>query len=110
VLLALLAAAVIFGPAVAAAAQLLVIVAAVLGGLAVVGVVAAAAARSRRWRVGGSSRMPLPGPAVSEAVQHAQAPWRAIEQPRPQLHLHFHGVNAEDVAAIITEQQQDRSG
>jgi hypothetical protein len=42
---------------------------------------------------------PLPG--VTRAAQPLPKPRPAIE--RPAVHLHFHGVNAEDVAAIIRQ-------
>jgi uncharacterized iron-regulated membrane protein len=47
-------------------------------------------------------------PAPPRPAQALPAPRRqAIEAPR-QLHLHFHGVGAEDVAAIIRQQQEDQ--
>jgi len=37
------------------------------------------------------------------------APQRpAIEAPRPEVHLHFHGVTAEDVSAILARQDLPR--
>jgi hypothetical protein len=44
-----------------------------------------------------------PLPAVARAAQPLPKPRPVIE--RPAVHLHFHGVNAEDVAAIIRQQQ-----
>jgi hypothetical protein len=44
-----------------------------------------------------------PLPAVARAAQPLPKRRHAIE--RPAVHLHFHGVNAEDVAAIICQQQ-----
>jgi hypothetical protein len=44
-----------------------------------------------------------PLPAVARAAQPLPKPRHAIE--RPAVHLHFHGVNAGDVAAIIRQQQ-----
>jgi hypothetical protein len=42
-------------------------------------------------------------PKMGRAALPLPEAWRAIE--RPAVHLHFHGVNAEDVAAIIRQQQ-----
>ena len=44
-----------------------------------------------------------PLPAVARAAQPLPEPRPVIE--RPAVHLHFHGVNAEDVAVIIRQQQ-----
>ena len=44
-----------------------------------------------------------PLPAVARAAQPLPEPRPVIE--RPAVHLHFHGVSAEDVAAIIRQQQ-----
>ena len=113
-------AAALLGPAVAAAVaellHVLVIMLAVLAGIAGAGVVALAAFHVHRWRAGGTIQRPLPAPPRQRAVQGAPAP-RAIQaprEPRPalerggQLHLHFHGVAPEDVAAIIRSQQEDQ--
>jgi len=106
------------GPVLAAVAELihiLLIVLAVLAGIAVAGVVALAAFHLHRWRAGGTVQRPLPAPPRQRAVQDAPAP-RPVQAPRQQrpaierggqLHLHFHGVAPEDVAAII-ERQQDK--
>jgi hypothetical protein len=54
---------------------------------------------------------PAPGVPVSDPVRAAQPlprPQRhAIEQPA--VHLHLHGVTAEDVAAIITAQRDSEN-
>jgi hypothetical protein len=41
---------------------------------------------------------------VTRAAQPLSAPRPAIERT-PDIHLHLHGVSAEDVAAIIRQQQ-----
>jgi hypothetical protein len=41
---------------------------------------------------------------VTRAAQPLSAPRPTIERT-PDIHLHLHGVSAEDVAAIIGEQQ-----
>jgi hypothetical protein len=41
---------------------------------------------------------------VTRAAQPLSTPRPAIERT-PDIHLHLHGVSAEDVAAIIGEQQ-----
>jgi hypothetical protein len=95
VVLALVAAAAIARPVVHAVTEILgilVIVVAVLAGLGVAGLVAFAAVRVARWRAGGTTRVSLPAPTA----QPLPEPQRAIEQ-----HVHFHGLSAEDVAAII---------
>jgi hypothetical protein len=53
-----------------------------------------------------------PGIALGHAGRRPEpvpAPRRpAVEAPRPELHLHFHGVTAEDVAAILADVNRDR--
>jgi hypothetical protein len=72
----------------------------VLGGLAIVG----ARVRHHLWprpREAAVIQLPASQPAVNAAAarQLPAAPGR--ELPAPQVHLHFHGVTAEDVAAIV---------
>ncbi|HEY6276836.1 MAG TPA: hypothetical protein VIX86_10945 [Streptosporangiaceae bacterium] len=109
-LLVLLAVA-LLGPAVAAAltalVHALIIAAAVLLGLAAGGLVAYGAYRLRQ-------RRPEP-PRVVHRITPA-VPWRseplpgtrAAIAPAQEVHLHFHGVDAEDIAAAIRHQQDDR--
>ena len=114
-----IAAAALLGPAIAAAVAELVhlvfIVLAVVAGVAVVGVVALAAFHVHRWRAGGTIQRPLPAPPRQRAVQGTPAP-RAVQVPRElrpalerggELHLHFHGVAPEDVAAAIRRAQRE---
>ena len=110
----------LLGPAIAAAVaelvHLVLIVLAVVAGLAGAGVMALAAFYVHRQCAGGTVQRPLPAPPRQRPMQGAPAP-RAVQapqDPRPalerggQLHLHFHGVAPEDVAAIIRSQQEDQ--
>jgi hypothetical protein len=110
-------AAALLGPAVATAAaavaelvHIVLITLAVLLGLGAVGLVALAAARVHHWRTGAPVRMSVPAPPPWRAVEAPRAPRQgnsypdaarpAIEAPR-QVHLHFHGVDAADVAELL---------
>lgn len=81
---------------------LLILAAAVLLGLAAVDVAAAVAWRVRQQR-----------PETPRVVhQIAPAPWQAMQtpsEPPPAIeqHVHFHGLSAEDVAAIIERGRQE---
>ena len=75
---------------------------AVIGGLAAVGLVAFIAYRVRHRRsVSGAARAARP-PALVRAARPLPPPRQAIERA-PEVHLHFHGVTAEDVAAIVQD-------
>jgi hypothetical protein len=90
-------------PAAAAVGELLrviLIAAGVLAGLAGGGLVAIVAVRGRRSLAGGTTRVSFPARAPRRPVRAATEPRAAIERPA-EVHLHFHGVDAEDVAAII---------
>jgi hypothetical protein len=96
--------------AVAAVAEALVITIAVLGALVLLGGAVFAAYRVRRgperargWQANHIrvSHLP-PAPRPPESLPGPRP--RAIGAPRHELHLHFHGVTAEDVAAIIARQ------
>jgi hypothetical protein len=103
VVLIILAAA-LLGPAIAAAVaellHILLMVLAVLAGISGAGVVALAAFHVHRWRAGGTGRVSLPAPTVLRVVQAPREPRPALERGG-RLHLHFHGVAPEDVAAIL---------
>jgi Tfp pilus assembly major pilin PilA len=94
----------IAGPVVAAVGELvhiLLIAVAVIGGLAAVGLVAFIAYWVRRRRsVSGAARAARP-PALVRAARPLPPP-QAIERA-PEVHLHFHGVTAGDVAAILQD-------
>jgi hypothetical protein len=109
VLLVILAVVLLGPPAVAAAGELLnliVIVAAAIVGLAAAAVVALVASRVHRRRAGAAARVSLPALPTPPALQARAEPRPAIERPA-EVHLHFHGVPAEDVAAIIERHSQD---
>ena len=97
-------AAAVAGPVLAAVGELLralVIIAAVVVVLAVAATGAAVALRLRH-----RPPPPLPPRVYGSTSVHAV---RDRTQPRalpaqPEVHLHFHGVTAEDVAAIIARQ------
>jgi hypothetical protein len=96
------------GPVAAAAAELLhllVIVLAVLSGVVAVGVVAYVAFRvSHRGQE--MARVPYQvTPALAKPPPLRTEPRPAIEAPR-QVHLHFHGADPAEVAAIIRQQQE----
>jgi hypothetical protein len=98
-------AAAVAGPVAAAVGELLravVIIAAVAAALALAAVAVAVALRLR----GGHNRPRLLPPRVHgsasvHAVQDRPEP-RALPA-RQEVHLHFHGVDAEDVAAILRD-------
>jgi len=95
----------IAGPVVAAVAELarlVVIAVAVLGGLALLGGAVSVAYRLRQRRA-------TPARVVSVVPSTVVRPSRALPAPRPELerhpevHLHLHGMTAEDVAAILRQ-------
>jgi ABC-type uncharacterized transport system permease subunit len=92
------------GPVLAAVAELLdllLIVAGICLGLAAVGVVAYVAYRVRhRPAIPARAAYPLPR-VVQRPVQARSEPRAAIERPQ-EVHLHLHGVSAEDIAALLS--------
>jgi hypothetical protein len=94
------------GPVVHAAVGLLhlvVIILAIVFALALVSVIALMAFRvHRRNQVPAVQVLQLRKTRVQE-IPASEVP--ALPAPSPELHLHFHGVDAEDVAAIIREHQ-----
>jgi hypothetical protein len=100
------------GPVVAAVGELvhiLLIAVAVIGGLAAVGLVAFIAYRVRHRRSLPAAARVLPSPVQARAAQALPEPQRrAIGQPEVHIHHHWHGVDVEDVAAIIRHQQEGR--
>jgi hypothetical protein len=104
VVLAVLAVAVVAGPVVAAAAELVhilliaVVVILAVGATVLVAYVAWRLRQSRANRVTpASSPRPLPQ-RPAESIEAPQQP--AIGRPA-EIHLHFHGVSAEDIAAAV---------
>jgi hypothetical protein len=106
---AILAAA-IAGPVVAAAVELvrlLFIAAAVILGLALAGGAAFVAYRVRQGRTSPVADVSLPRQVPWRSAEPLSASQRpAIEAPR-EVHIHFHGVTAEDAAAIVRRATQD---
>jgi hypothetical protein len=117
-------AAALLGPAIGAAASavaaavaelvhIVLIIVAVLLGLAAAAVAALVGVRAWRWHTAHSLPRAEPAPPPwrgtvtgPEPQQLADETPLAIEAPR-QVHLHFHGVQAEDVAELARRQQQD---
>jgi hypothetical protein len=102
----------LLGPAVVAAvAELLRILLVVVVVMVCISVAVLAGTLAWRWRRLGAARAGvLPESRWARAAPTPSlrpAPRAAIEQQR-QLHLHFHGTDAADVAEIIRRQQQDR--
>jgi len=96
------------GPVAAAAVELLhilLIAVVVILSLGAVGLAAVIAYRVHRWRAGGTTRVSLPAPTAARAVQAPTGPRPAIERPQ-EVHLHLHGVSAEEIAAILRRQDQ----
>jgi hypothetical protein len=95
------------GPVLAAVAELLhvfLIMAGVVVGLGAVGLVGLLTWRWRRWQKDAARAMPPYAPRMARAAQPLPEPPPAIEQ-----HVHFHGLSAEDVAAILNRQKEDGS-
>jgi hypothetical protein len=96
--------AILIGPAVAAAvAELLhivLIVVAVLAVVAAAGLAAFVAWRLRHRRRSAPWQVQCITPAPARPSPLRSEPRPAIEAPR-QVHLHLHGVSAEDIAAIL---------
>jgi hypothetical protein len=94
--------------------HVLIIAACCLAGTAVAAGAAYAAVRlyRRHHRTPEHAPAVLAPPVRPEAVPARTAP-RAIAAPQPELHLHVHGVSADDLAAIIRSQHArlaDREG
>jgi len=101
-------------PVAAAALELVHIVqiaAAVTGGVVVLAAGAAyATVRVHRWRTRGTTAVPSPAPPPWRPVQARTAPRQVAGQPSSAIehhhHIHLHGLDAADVAAIIRHQQE----
>jgi hypothetical protein len=107
--LAVLAAAPV-AAALAAVAEALVITIAVLGALVLLGGAAFVTYRLRHSAPQNAARVTALPRGVTRAARPLPGPRpRVLEAPRPELHLHFHGVTAEDVAEII-DGQDTRGG
>jgi hypothetical protein len=115
VVLAAVLAAAVAGPVLAAVAELLhvfLIVAGVVVGVGAASLVGLLAWRWRRWHPDAARAMPPLPTKMARAAQplpkaqpaHALPTGRQRELPG-ELHLHFHGVPAEEIAAVIRHVQ-----
>jgi hypothetical protein len=93
------------GPTLAAALNALLVAAVILGGLALAGGTVLVYCRVRRSLAAGDRPVALPPPAPWRPVQAPTEP-RALDGPA-ELHLHLHGVNAQDIAAILRRDMPD---
>jgi hypothetical protein len=111
VVLAAIVVAAVAGPIVHAVAELLRLVAIVLAaalGLVLVGLMGFLCYRWRRRRASTALPVPAARPVPWQAAQAVSEPRRqAIEAPG-EVHIHIHGVTAEDVSAILGEVNRDR--
>jgi hypothetical protein len=112
VLVVLAAAAVVklAGPVVAAVGELVhlaLIVAGVIVGVGAIGLVGVLTWRWRRPRLDAARARPPLARKLVRAAQPLPGPRPAIERPQ-EVHLHLHGVSAEDVAAIVERHRQNR--
>ncbi len=100
----------LLGPAVAAAVaallHLLVIVAVVLAAVAGAGAVALVAFPVSRGRQESARALHRVTPAPARPSPLRSEPRAAIEPPR-QVHLHLHGVSADEIAAAIRQAQRE---
>jgi hypothetical protein len=101
---AVVLAAAVAGPVVAAVAELARAVVIIVIAVVVLAVAATVAAVALRLRDGPPRALPprVYGSTSVHAVRDRTQP-RALPA-QPEVHLHFHGVTAEDVAAIIARQ------
>lgn len=82
--------------------RVLLIAAAVLAGTAVAGGIAYVVWRRRHPRPIGTRPAPFISAAQLRAIQGRSAP---RQLPPAEQHIHFHGVSADDIAAIIASQR-----
>ena len=104
----------LLGPAVAAAVaelvHVLLIVAGVIVGVGAAGLAGLLAWQLRRTRVDAARAMPprtlvaRAAPPLLQARRASELPAAPQREPPGGLHLHFHGLDAEDVAAILNRQ------
>jgi hypothetical protein len=98
------------GPAVAAVGALvhvLLIAAAVVLGVAAAGLVGFIAWRWHRYRNPDAARTTALPPRMARAAKPIPPPQQRAIERGGELHLHLHGVTAEDVAEIMRRQQKD---
>ena len=87
--------------------HLLLVVLAIVAGIAGACLVAAGAWRLYRWRHTDAARTLAVPPRRVRAARPLPPPQQAIEQRPGELHLHLHGITAEDVAAILDRQARN---
>ena len=111
--LVILLAVALLGPAVAAAvAELIHVLLIAAGVIAGVGAASLAGLLAWRWRSRKDAARAMPprtlvaraAPPLPQARRTAELPAAPQREPPGGLHLHFHGLNAEDVAAILNRQ------
>jgi hypothetical protein len=79
------------------------IAAAVILGVALAGVAAFVTYRLRQGRATGAVRLAPPRPVPWPGTEPLSGPSRpAVEAPR-EVHLHFHGADAEEIAAALRQ-------
>jgi hypothetical protein len=115
-LLVILLAVALLGPALAAAVaelvHVLLIVAGVIVGVGATGLAGLLAWQLRRTRVDAARAMPprtlvaRAAPPLPQARRAGELPAAPQREPPGGLHLHFHGLDAAQVAAIIARQQE----
>ena len=95
------------GPVLDAVGELVHVFLLVAAGIVAVGaagLVGLLAWRWRRWQK--DAARAKPPTIVARAAQSTPQPRPAIERA-PEVHLHLHGVTAEDIAAIIRQQEDN---
>ena len=95
-------------PVAAALGELLrvvLIAASVLLSLAGTGLVALVAVRVRRKATSAAGAVRPPSPRVRRPARALPEPRPAIDRPQ-EVHLHLHGVTAEDIAAILRHRDE----
>ena len=111
--LVILLAVALLGPAVAAAvAELIHVLLIAAGVIAGVGAASLAGLLAWRWRSRKDAARAMPprtlvaraAPPLPQARRTAELPAAPQREPPGGLHLHVHGLNAEDVAAILNRQ------
>ena len=111
--LVILLAVALLGPAVAAAvAELIHVLLIAAGVIAGVGAASLAGLLAWRWRSRKDAARAMPprtlvaraAPPLPQARRTAELPAAPQREPPGGLHLHFHGLDAEDVAAILNRQ------
>jgi hypothetical protein len=95
--------------------HVLLVLVAVVAGTAGACLLGFCAWRLYRWRQPGAARVTALSPGVARAAQPLSAPQRSAAALPPadgpqEIHLHLHGVSAEDVAAILARQNGEDRG